>query len=350
MNYSFALLLYLVGSSIPIYPQQHLSADVQFVSNTSIFPQGTFAACHASTIVEVAPGVMMAAWFAGSYEGANDVGIWISSFQDNQWSNPVEIVTGKDSVGTRQACWNPVLFKSKKNTLFLFYKVGLNPREWRGMVVQSFDNGDHWTHPQELPKGFLGPIKNKPIQLSNGDILCPSSVESIDAKNWTVHLEITNEKLSSWKKVFIESDSTVGVIQPSIITHPDGKLQMLCRSRQNEIYNTWSADNGVHWSAVQPLSLPNPNSGIDEVSLADGSFMLVYNPLTQGNDWYFGRNVLRVAVSLNGEDWKDICQLENEKEGEFSYPAIIQAADNTIHITYTAQRQNIKHVILRLIE
>ena len=346
MNY-IRILLFVVLNSVIVLSQPLNNSRVKVVIDTTIFPQGMFGGCHASTIVELTPGRFMAAWFAGSYEGASDVGIWISTFHKNKWSKPIQVAVGKDSTGTQLPCWNPVLFKTKNNSLILFYKVGVNPREWWGEYVRSNDNGENWTKPQTLPKGFLGPIKDKPIRLSNGKILCPSSVESADGR-WTAHLEITNENLTSWKKVNIASDTSVGVIQPTIIRHPDGKLQMLCRSRQNLIYQTWSSDNGLHWSKLTPTSLPNPNSGIDAVSLDNGNFVLVYNPLLHGNEWFNGRNVLNVAVSKDGINWKDVYRLENKKEGEFSYPAVIQASDKTINITYTYDRKTIKYVVLKM--
>ncbi|MEW6508233.1 MAG: sialidase family protein [Bacteroidota bacterium] len=338
----------LLFSGMLLSAQPFNSFYIKTISDSTVFPSGTFAACHASTIVETEPGNFIAAWFAGSYEGAADVGIWISHFKDQKWSAPIEIVTGKDSLNKQMPCWNPVLFKTSENQLLLFYKVGKNPREWWGMLIRSTDFGKTWSEPEALPKNFLGPIKNKPIQILNGNIICPSSVESIDAKEWTVHIEITDKNLSTWEKVEIRADSGVGVIQPTILTHPNGKLQLLCRSRQGVIYQSWSDDNGLHWTKLSKTTIPNPNSGIDAVTLEDGSFILVYNSLLQGKDWFYGRNVLNVAISDDGENWKDIYQLENEKEGEFSYPAIIQASDKSIHITYTWLRKSIKHFVIVL--
>ncbi len=320
MDYISKILLITAFTNIMVvYAQPLNNSKVKLILDTTIFPAGRLGSCHASTVVELNPGIFMSAWFAGSHEGANDVGIWISTFRNKKWSEPLEVAKGVDSLGGQLPCWNPVLFKTNNNSLLLFYKVGINPREWHGYVIRSADNGNNWTQPETLPPGFLGPIKDKPIQLQNGNILSPSSVEKEDG-SWSIHLEITNENLSFWKKVEISKDDSVGVIQPTILRHPDGKLEMLCRSRQNSIYQTWSDDNGLHWSKLEKTSLPNPNSGIDAVSLTDGDFILVYNPLLHGADWFNGRNVLNVAISNDGINWKDIYQLENEKKGEFSYP------------------------------
>lgn len=345
MNYF--LFLFLSSASI-LFAQPLNDFPIKVISDSPIFlPSGAFKACHASTIVETEPGNFIAAWFAGSYEGANDVGIWTSFHKNNKWTAPLEIAVGKDSLGQRLPCWNPVLFKTSNNKLILFYKVGKNPREWWGMAIESIDNGKNWSNPIMLPNGFLGPIKNKPIQLSDGKILCPSSIETTDGI-WSVHLEITDESITKWSRIEIKKDSSVGVIQPTIIKHSDGRLQMLCRSRQNVVYQTWSKDNGLHWSKLSKTTLPNPNSGIDAATLDNCSFVLIYNPLLQGKDWSNGRNVLNIAVSKDGESWEDIYQLENEKDGEFSYPAVIQASDKTIHITYTARRKVINHTVLKV--
>lgn len=328
------------------HSQEIINSTIKLISEISIFPVGTFNACHASTIVELSNGKFLTAWFAGSFEGSNDVGIWISSLENNSWSSPLQIAAGYDSTGNQLPCWNPVLFRNAKNEIILFYKVGKNPREWWGMFIKSNDDGNNWSDPIRLPDGYLGPIKNKPVQISDDRIICPSSVETVDGK-WSCHLEITNDDLSRWIKIEIPKEDSIGVIQPTILKHDNLKLQLLCRSWHNYIYQSWSEDGGISWSKLTPAAVPNPNSGIDAEVISDNYFILVYNPLPHGAEWYEGRNILNVAISKDGINWDDVYQLENEKDCEFSYPSIIKSSDNKIHITYTSKRKTIKHTVLQ---
>ncbi|BAV08781.1 alpha-L-fucosidase [Filimonas lacunae] len=322
-------------------------ATAQALVNEVIVDKPPYAASHASTI-EALPGKrLIAAWFAGPYESSPEVCVWTAIYQNGKWQAPKQVADGIINDTLRYPCWNPVLFRSQTGRLFLYYKIGKNPREWWGMVRYSDNNGQSWSAAQKLPSGMLGPIKNKPVQLANGTILHPSSTESLDEKEWHIHVEQTDKNGNHWKKVAIYCD-TFGVIQPSILIHGKDSLQMLCRSRQNRIVQTWSTNNGASWEPLTVTELPNPNSGSDAVTLCNGSYALVYNPLLKGKDWYNGRNRLYLATSPDGIHWNDVYVLENEKDGEFSYPAIIQTPDGLLHITYTWNRRNIKHVVVKL--
>jgi alpha-L-fucosidase len=158
-----------------------------------------------------------------------------------------------------------------------------------------------------------------------------------------VHIEKSSDAGNTWKIIPVDSGTKFNVIQPTILLHPNNKLQILCRSKSNAIVQAFSHDNGNTWGILTKTELANPNSGIDAVTLRDGWFILVYNPTIQGNE---DRARLNVAVSRDGMEWQDALILENESKGEFSYPAVIQANDGRIHITYTYNRVNIKHVVL----
>ncbi len=340
------LLIVLLGNTFFGYSQTKMKHN-PIITSEFIFETASFKQCHASTIVELKDGSLLSAWFGGSYEGATDVSIWISFYHKGKWSVPKIAAEGNENRVGREACWNPVLFRNANGKLFLFYKIGKNPQSWWGMYKVSTDEGKTWSEEQELPEGFLGPIKNKPIALKDGTLLCPSSIEKGD--KWTVHIERTSDEGKTWNKTQVEASGDIKVIQPSILMHSADKLQLLCRSNQNHIVQSWSYDGGKSWSKLMWTNMPNPNSGIDAVSLSNGMFMLVYNPMEAGEEWVVGRNKLNVAISKDGIDWDVIAVLENEKEGEFSYPAIIETKDKKVHITYTYNRKLIKHIVLELL-
>ncbi len=327
--------------------QTKLHGQVKVLQEGFIFKDAPFSSCHASTLVQLKNGEIMAAWFGGTYEGHKDVAIWTAVLTGGKWSAPRAVAQGVVNDTLRYPTWNPVLFRSTANELFLYYKVGPSPREWWGMMMSSKDDGKNWSSPEKLPHGMLGPIRNKPVQLGNGIILHPSSTESLDEKLWTIHLETSDADSRNWKKIQINCD-TFGVIQPAILIHPGNKLQMLSRSRQNAVVQTWSYDNGKTWSPLSKIPLVNPNSGIDAITLSNGKHLLVYNPGIAGKEWFNGRNELRLAVSDDGMNWKDVLQLEKHEQGEFSYPAIIEGADGTVSISYTYDRKNIRYVALKL--
>jgi alpha-L-rhamnosidase len=189
-----------------------------------------------------------------------------------------------------------------------------------------------------LPDGVLGPIKNKPVELLDGTLLCPSSTE--EGNRWRIHLERTPDLGRTWRRTSPLNDGQAfGAIQPSVLVWPTGRMQLLCRGTGGRIVQCWSDDGGETWDEVTPTPLPNPNSGTDAVMLQDGRALLVYNHSTSG------RTPLNVALSSDGLAWQSALVLE-DAPGEYSYPAVIQTSNGHVHVTYTWRRERIKHVVL----
>ncbi|HWA82868.1 MAG TPA: sialidase family protein [Fimbriimonadaceae bacterium] len=311
-----------------------------------VFDRAPFQECHASTIEETRSG-LVAAWLGGTHEGAADVGIWVSRQLSGKWSPPIEVATGTDSAGKPLPCWNPVLFQPRKGPLMLFYKVGPDPRHWWGMLMTSTDAGVHWSKPIKLPDGILGPIKNRPIQLLSGDILCPSSAED---RGWQVHFERTSDLGKTWTKTEPVNDGkAIEAIQPSFLRLANGRLEAIGRTRQDRLFEIESADDGRTWGLMRLGELPNPNSGTDALTLKDGRHLIVFNnvPGIPGQ-WGGKRSPLNVAISEDGHHWKVVLTLESEPGQEFSYPSVIQARNGLVHIVYTWKRKCIKHVVLKV--
>ncbi len=307
------------------------------VKEEFIYAKASFPSCHASTLIESEPGVILAAWFGGTGEGDNDVGIWASHCVDGVWTKPIEIATAE-----AVPCWNPVLFKMPDGEICLFYKAGPSPREWSGLIKRSRDGGKTWSKEELLPAGILGPIKNKPILLKDGSLVCGSSVESW--RTWTCWMEITKDSGKTWNKYgpIVHPEEINGIIQPTLFMDQDDNLRMLARSTRKIGYicSSKSTDGGKTWSTVKNTNLPHPGSGIDAVDLKDGRVVLIYNHTKRG------RSPINVGLSKDGGDtWEMIVTLEDQP-GEYSYPAVIQTSDGLVHTTYTWKRELIKHVVL----
>jgi predicted neuraminidase len=317
-----------------------------FINEGAPYPE-----CHASTIVETAPGHLVAAWFGGTKERNPDVGIWVARHEGGKWLPALEVANGIQPGGQpRLPTWNPVLFQPRQGPLVLFYKVGPSPSTWWGMVMTSADGGQTWSAPRRLPDGILGPIKNKPVELADGTWLCASSTEgNPDGQGWLVHFERSRDRGATWEKIGpVKKGPAFDAIQGSILFHRDGALQALHRTKQGVIAQTWSKDGGQTWSALTAIDLPNPNSGTDAVTLKDGRQLLIYNHSAHRADEAKGdRWPLDLAVSEDGLTWRRVATLETEpRVSGYAYPAIIQAADGRVHVTYTWGRKLIKHVVL----
>jgi alpha-L-rhamnosidase len=313
------------------------------IKNEFIFERASFPESHAATIAETPTG-LIAAWFGGTKEGNKDVCIWTSHLVNDKWTEPKKVADGVMNDSNRYACYNPVLYQIPNGELLLFYKIGPNVAGWTGWMMRSKDNGKTWSSREALPTGFLGPIKNKPV-LIDGKLVCPSSTER---NGWKVHFETTTDLGKTWTKSDSINDGKImSAIQPSILFHADGKLQVLCRSKNRTLNESWSADRGKTWSPMKASALPNNNSGTDAVTLKDGRQLLVYNHVKPAPELPNGkgpRTPLNVAISKDGINWEAALVLEDSPISQYSYPSIIQTADGMVHIVYTWRRERVKYV------
>ncbi|HAZ04316.1 MAG: sialidase [Bacteroidetes bacterium GWF2_42_66] len=320
---------------------QRLSPEkikAEVLASEFIYEEASFPSCHASTIIETENG-LLASWFGGTHEKHPDVCIYTSEKTLEQWSAPALVADGIMNDTLRHPCWNPVLFKKDNGDVVLYYKVGPNPREWWGLYKISTDDGKSWSESILIPDHLLGPIKNKPEQLKDGTILYPTSYET--PEKWAIYVETSDQNLDNWEKTEIDNNG-FNAIQPTVLFHKGGRIQLLCRSKEKKIVETWSDNQGKTWTPLTATSLPNNNSGIDAVTLDNGLHLLICNPIEKG------RNKLSVLASADGKNWSTLIILEDQPKGEFSYPAIIQGKDGTIHITYTYNREKIKYVHLAI--
>ena len=313
-----------------------------------IFPPSstTFAASHASTLVELKDGTILTAWFGGTAEGASDVAIWSSHRLTSGWSKPVELAREPNI-----ACWNPVLFHTKDARLWLYYKFGPDPQNWTAARRYSDDEGKTWSATEHLPAGIIGPVRAKPLVLPDGTIVSGSSTESYHS--WAAWIERSTDSGKTWSKIgpMVPASSATaenqrtGIIQPSVVVLGGKHLRFYARSTEDiaKVVVADSHDDGITWTPPHSIDVPNPNSGIDAVALTIGEnagrVALVYNNTTHG------RSPLNLAISNDADHFTMFSTLEDQP-GEFSYPAMIQASNGDLCITYTWNRKSIRFVRL----
>ncbi|MFT4114557.1 sialidase family protein [Silvibacterium sp.] len=359
-------------------PSHHSDPGVHPVSEFLFAPgSAPFAECHASTLVALHDGSLLAAWFGGTKEGAPDVGIYTAHFSAGRWSAPVEVAREHD--GSRSVpSWNPVLFHTQDGRLWLYYKTGDTPREWSGVRITSTDEGRTWSAPERLAAGVIGPSRTKPLVLPDDLIVSGSSVEAY--KTWAAWIERSTDGGASWTKIgpitvteaqdkaeppapdpsldspeLRDKDkgprSFEGIIQPAIVPLNSTHLRLFARSHTlaAKIVTADSFDLGQTWTKARFLDLPSNNSGLDVVALLDSHQHLDGRLVMIFNDTPRGRSPLNLALSNDGEHFRIFATLEQGK-GEYSYPAIIQTSAGDLEITYTWNRTSIRHVHLSLAE
>jgi predicted neuraminidase len=305
--------------------------------------------CHAPAVVELANGGILCAWFGGEYEGSPDSSHYyaVYSVKSQQWSDP-EVLSEIPDLGAG----NPRLIYDAKGVLWAILPI--NDGKWCNGGTKFYyrtspDNGQTWSESVHVPEldHLLG--KNKPLLLTDGRILTPTTHEMTKA---SIPLFLYPERADWIQAAPITIPGEKRCIQPSFTPLPDGRLLAFLRNGTGRIWQTWSEDNGMTWRTPEKTGLKHNDSGIDLLSLKGGKLVLVFNDTDEKK-----RTPLKLVISEdNGETWINEIVLE-EKEGEFSYPAIIQTRDGMIHCVYNyidrhrdfwgASGTHIKHVILK---
>jgi predicted neuraminidase len=350
---------------------------------------------HAANLAALPNGDIGCVWFGGTQEGVADISIYYSRLPKgaSRWTASVRL--SDDPTRSEQ---NPILFPAPDGKLWLLYTAQRSGHQDTAIVRYrvSSDDGRTWGPIATLidtPGTF---VRQPIVVLATGDWLLPvfhcraapgekwvgdhdtsSVLVSIDAgRTWTAHAV----------------PGSTGCVHMNIVPMPGGALLALFRSRWADfVHASRSTDNGRTWSAPAPTSLPNNNSSIQCVRLANGHLAIVFNdssaaqaterreslydeieddepatpasapaaPSAPGRKAFWGapRAPLTLAISEDGgRTWPrrrnlavgdGYCMTNDsaqQRNREYSYPSIIQAADGALHIAYTYFRQKIRYV------
>lgn len=315
---------------------------------------------HAASLTETKDGTLLSTWFGGSEENAPDVKIYLSrKALGAAWSEPEMIDDGtctRNGETKEFSTWNPVLFTDPQSgTVYLWYKItGVGPRpgyqNWWGVVRTSTDHGQTWSERIWLPDvsqdlavfapyhyHATGPVKNRPIILSDGKLLCGSSTES--PIGWRTHFEIYEAGDWTGRKhgVTVIGPLEGRGIQASFIALSADKLKLRAFTRDDGI--TSSNDGGLSWSAIEKSPVTTSKGFHAETTNAGWHFLTFNKDRT--------RTPLSLARSRDGEQWEVIIEdLRSDGRKSMDYPSMMQTSDGKLHIVHTFGRQYINHLVL----
>jgi alpha-L-rhamnosidase len=306
-----------------------------------------FPSCHAASIEELPDGTLLSVYFGGSKEGADDVEARLSRKEPGQaWEAPISVADsgGGDSDGL--AIENPSIFHSREGKTFLFYMVKFGSPNRVGTMKTSTDGGKTWSEARTICDKCMGSEKNKAVQLEDGTILSPTADRNGFFDGGSLLVERSTDGGETWEPLTPVDDGDVDrAIQPTIMFHADGRLQMMSRG-SGKIPMTWSSDNGETWSTLEKSVLPGNWAGIDAVTLRDGRQFLVYNHVPTSEGGKGGRCFLNAAVSDDGVAWSAAQVLGICDGGQLSYPSVIQSRDGLVHVVHTWHRKSIAHIVI----
>jgi predicted neuraminidase len=308
---------------------------------------GTMA--HAATLAQLADGKLIAAWFAGSREGAGDVAIFSSVYDQGAWSAPEVIVDRQrvehDTQRLIGKLGNPLLWRDAQNVLHLWF-VSASYGGWSGSAInhmQSSDDGRHWSAATRIvtsPFWNLSTlVRNPPVALADGGMALPSYHEFLYKRpEW---LRFDRNLLLIGKARIPDSART---LQPAVAVLDQHRALALLRDSgpPYRIHAAYTDDAGGRWQPAVATSIPNPDSALALLHLADGTLLLACNPSETNRS-----NLVLLRSRDQGRSWSAPMTIEQGvADEEFSYPALIEDSAGTVHLAYTWKRQTIKHVEL----
>ncbi|HIZ34315.1 MAG TPA: exo-alpha-sialidase [Candidatus Ruania gallistercoris] len=316
---------------------------------------------HAAALVQTAAGDLLCAWFNGPQEGSRETNVVLSRLPagSTTWEQPRLMAADPD-----RSEQNPVLFRDPSDRIWLLHTSNTPHQRTDAHVLayRSDDGGSTWSQAETL---FAGPgffLRNPPLFLPDGSWLLPAyQVDSggeysvvarstDDGRSWQVH----------------EVPGSRHRVQMSIAERPDGSLLGLFRSRAaDRVYASESTDLGRTWTVPVRTVLPNNNSAVHQITLADGRLAAVFNDATMerdqfrfvpsGDSWRKKavRTPLTLAISEDGgrtwPHWRNlqVADLEyKDAQAGYSYPTMIQTSDGALQVAYSYLRKTIKHVRL----
>lgn len=349
---------------------------------------------HAASMVELPDGRLRGFWFAGSREGAADVGIHSAVFDpvSGSWSperrvihrEQVEAALGRNIRKLGNAV--PV----RDGDLLRLYFVAVSMGGWGGSrlaVAESADLGNSWQVTGTLVTSpFLNIstlVKGAPVRFADGSLGLPVYHEFLGKFGELLRLS-PEQRVLEKQRIGHGRESIQPVLFIQSPTEATALLRNESESRPGGLFESHTEDRGGHWSTLAHAGLPNPGSAVGGVSLGPSHWLLganhnpderdtlaVLESRDAGGDWQLVKlfhdraphgdePVARERyLRLVAEELADFRQAPPRQtvldraqankcsaDGctfQFDYPYLLRAANGDIHLLYTWNKTLVGH-------
>lgn len=321
-----------------------------FFETSVINPASALAKSHSATLAELSDGSLVAAWYAGSGEGAPDVGIHVAGrLRGGAWSEPRAVLSRERVMHDLRrnviSLGNPVLVADREGRVGMLF-VSICAGRWSGSsmnIAWSPDGGRSWGPVAKLTSNPLANLsalpRNPPAALAGGGWAVPIYQEFLGLFPEVLWLQ---PRCDGFSAAVSRIAGGMSVFQPAVVPLSERRAVALLRDgkrARSRMQVAWTDDAGRSWTEPFDTELPNPNSGVCAVRLPDGSLLCAFNDLSSGK-----RENLRLALSRDeGRTWQRIATLEEQPGQEFSYPYMITGGDGRVRMVYSARGTQIRY-------
>jgi predicted neuraminidase len=317
------------------------------------------ALAHAPSLLQRPDGTLLVAWFAGSYEAADDVVLRLAAIRRGrlvqQWQALNRQELAQQLQRSVHTLGNPVLWQQPdgQGPLGLLL-VSVSYGRWSGSAInqlQSWDGGHHWGQARRLITSPLFNVstlvRQPPLPLQDGGILVPAYHEL--THYWPLALRLDRHgTLVAMDPLPVRSTS-----QPAMVTL--GRQQLVAwlrdhrRERHRLLLSAGRAEGILpRWGAARDGGWPNPNSAVAALRLRQGQVLVALNPEVRGR-----ARLSLLALEPGGLRLRPLRQLEpsaplptttmgSAPAPAYAYPALAESDQGGVWVAYSVNKHFIR--------